>query len=222
MDKRAYYLNKDVANSYDRIRISTPSGQITHEHEIAAIRSVFKSTERLTELACGTGRLMRELTEDGWTITGVDQSDAMIEAAGAGLTIKRGDVFNLPLESASVDGAYCFRFTNHYADLGPFFKECSRVLRPRCGLLFDAMRWSLLRWNSQRWGGANFTISSMRLEQWLREAGLEVVWHRPLFLIGPYLISRLPLSAARALMGLSNYLPESCHAVSLWYAQKRA
>jgi len=221
MDKRTYYLKKDVAGSYDRIRISTPSGHLTHEREIAAIRSAFKSTDRLTELACGTGRLMRELTEAGWTITGIDQSDAMIEAAGPGLTIKKGDVFNLPLESASVDGAYCFRFTNHYADLGPFFKECARVLKRGGGLLFDAMRWSLLRWNSRRWGGANFTASSKRLEGWINEAGLELVWHRPLFLIGPYLVSRLPYPAARALMGLSDHLPESFHAVSLWYARKR-
>jgi SAM-dependent methyltransferase len=146
----------------------------------------------------------------------------MIAAAGAGLTILQGDVFNLPLESASMDGAYCFRFTNHYADLGPFFKECSRVLKPCGGLLFDAMRWSLLRWNSQRWGGSNFTVSATRLERWLDEAGLEAVWHRPLFPIGPYLISRLPYPAARALMGLSDRLPESCHAVSLWYVRKPA
>jgi SAM-dependent methyltransferase len=222
MDKRAYYLDKEVAGSYDRMRIASRSGKLTHDREIAAIRSVFSSRDRLTELACGTGRLMRELVQDGWTITGVDQSDAMIAAAGSGLTIKRGDVFNLPLESAGVDGVYCFRFTNHYSDLRPFFKECARVLKPGGRFLFDAMRWSFLRWDSRRWGGANFTVSSIRLKQSLEESRFEVVWHRPLFLIGPYLIGRLPYPAARALLALGDSLPESCHAVSLWYARKRA
>lgn len=220
MDKKEYYRDPEVARQYEPLRFSSPGGRLTHERELAAIRACFAPSERLLELACGTGRLLRALHGDGRPVVGVDQSPEMAAAGGAGPRIEIGDVFKLPFEDGAFDGAYCFRFTNHYADLRPFLRECARVLKPGGRLLFDAMRWSLLRWDLRRWGGANYPVSDARLTSWLAAEGFAVVRRGPLFAVGPYLIGSLPGPLARGVLTLGDRLPESLQAVSLWHVRK--
>lgn len=221
MNKLDYYRIQKVAQSYEQDRFSSPAGHLTHKRELAAIQSAFQSDEQLLELACGTGRLLREMHHAGRDVTGIEQSPAMVDAGEKGLRIVTGDVFHMPFKSGSFDGAYCFRFTNHYSDLAPFFQECSRILRPGGHLLFDVMHWSGLHWDSAKWGGANYPVKTDVLKEWLREADLEPIWHRSLFPIGPYWISRLPLNLARCLIKLGELFPERFQAISLWYVQKR-
>lgn len=64
----------------------------------------------LLELMCGTGRVLVPLAADGYTITGVDVSPAMLDIArghladaeaGANATLVEGDVRDLPLPTAA-------------------------------------------------------------------------------------------------------------------------
>ena len=222
MDKRRYYKDPSVAGAYEDTRFATAAGRMTHERELDAARAAFAPGEKLLELACGTGRLLRALRAEGRAVIGVDQSAAMLEAGAPGglADVHVGDVFALPFPDGAFDGAYCFRFTNHYADLSGFLRECSRVLRPGGRLVFDTMSWSPLLWDSERWGGRNHPVSSGRVRAWLTQAGFAVEEERPLFPIGPYLLGRLPLPLARAALACGALLPAGFSAVTAWRARR--
>ena len=222
MDKKAYYRDASVAAGYEAESFSAPAGRLTHEAELAVLRASFASGDRLLELACGTGRLLRALRQDGRSVAGVDQSPEMLRAGfPEGLVdLHVADVSSLPFPNASFDGAYSFRFTNHYADLRPLFKECRRVLRAGGRLVFDTMRWSPLLWDSPRWGGRNYPVGDRQVEAWLREAGHEVEKRGSLFPVGPYILGGLPLAAARPIMTLGSVLPHWTQAVGIWHARK--
>ncbi|MBI5241059.1 MAG: class I SAM-dependent methyltransferase [Elusimicrobia bacterium] len=223
MDKRAFYRDPRVAGSYEDRRSASPAGRLAQELELAAVRRAFGPREKVVELACGTGRLMRTLLGEGWDVRGIDQSPEMLAAGGgdAGGRLLVGDVFRLPLPDRAADGLFCFRFTNHYAELGGFFRECSRVLRPGGTLVCDSMRWSPLLWDSPRLGGRNHCAADRRIAAWLEEAGFAVESVEPLFPIGPYLLGRLPLALARLLLGGRGLIPARLQAVAVWLARRR-
>jgi len=221
VEKKGYYRRDDVAGSYDEIRFSSEGGRMTHEREIAVIKDSFKPGERVLEIGCGTARLLKALNAQGWDVMGMDQSVAMLRAGGLepGPKVLVGDVRQIPLPDASVDGIYTFRMTNHFADLRPVFAECKRVLKPGGKLLFDTMRWSFLIRDWAIWGGMNFPVSDETIRAWLAETGLELEKYRPLFPVGPYLIGRMPAFLGKLLMRAGNW-PASKHAVAYWRVRK--
>ncbi|MDD7941553.1 class I SAM-dependent methyltransferase [Actinomycetospora lutea] len=85
------------------------------------------------DAACGTGRWSAYLAGRGHTVTGVDQSSAMLARARAKLPDARfldGELTRLPLADASVDAAVCALALVHVEDLGVAIGELARVVRP--------------------------------------------------------------------------------------------
>ncbi|MFN2504037.1 MAG: ubiquinone/menaquinone biosynthesis methyltransferase [Acidimicrobiales bacterium] len=82
------------------------------------------------DIACGTGDLCRELTDQGYRAVGVDRSAGMLAAARTDSPLVRGDGLRLPMADASVDGIVCGFALRNFLSLGPFFAECARALRP--------------------------------------------------------------------------------------------
>ena len=222
MDKREYYKDPVVAGGYEAARFESPAGRLAHQAEVDALKRLFLPQERLLELACGTGRLLRSLRQEGWSVAGVDQSLPMLTAGfPSGLVdVRVGDVFDLPFPDGSFDGAYNFRFTNHYPDLRPLFSECRRVLRAGGHLVFDSMRWSPLLWDFKAWGGRNHPVCDRQVRAWLAESGFVVEEVRPLFPLSPYLLGSLPCSAARLILASGSLIPQRMQAVALWHARK--
>lgn len=222
MDKRAFYRDPETARRYEAVRFGTPAGRLTQELELAALRRAFRPEDKVVELACGTGRLLRALRSEGRDVWGVDQSREMLAAGGEEMRdrVAVADAFELSLPEAPFDGAYCLRFTNHFADLSGFFRSCARILRPGGRLVFDSMRWSLLAWDCAALGGRNHCPGDRRVSAWLAEAGFAVERVEPLFPVGPYLIGRLPLALARLLLRSRDLLPARLQAVALWHARK--
>ncbi|MDD5627721.1 MAG: hypothetical protein PHU21_01560, partial [Elusimicrobia bacterium] len=70
MDKRAYYRDPQVALRYEAARFGSPAGRLTQESELAALRGAFRPRDKIVELACGTGRLLRALRAEGWDVWG--------------------------------------------------------------------------------------------------------------------------------------------------------
>lgn len=104
--------------------------------------------QTIVDLGCGPGYYTRAFRERGATVIPVDNSEDELELGGAppeGYLL--GDAGNLPLESASVDGAYCSNMFEHTPSAEPIIDEVARVLKPG--------GWGYLSWTNwySPWGG---------------------------------------------------------------------
>ncbi len=82
------------------------------------------------DLACGTGDFSVDLANNGHRPIGVDLSFGMLAATRSGAPLVQGDLLDLPLADASVDGAVCGFALRNLVELPPFFDELHRVVRP--------------------------------------------------------------------------------------------
>jgi len=89
------------------------------------------------DLAAGTGDLCIDLREAGLTPISIDLSYGMLAADRSGAPRVQADILRLPLPDDSVDGVTCGFALRNLTDLGEFFHELARVVRPggRIGLL---------------------------------------------------------------------------------------
>lgn len=85
---------------------------------------------RVVDVACGTGDLCRELARLEYRVVGVDRSAGMLAAATVAGGLVRADALDLPVPTSGADGLVCGFALRNLVDLGSFFAECARVLRP--------------------------------------------------------------------------------------------
>jgi demethylmenaquinone methyltransferase / 2-methoxy-6-polyprenyl-1,4-benzoquinol methylase len=84
----------------------------------------------VADLAAGTGDLCRELERAGLEAVGFDLSAGMLAHARTRAPLVAADALSLPLRDSSIDGATCGFALRNFADLGAFFAELARVVRP--------------------------------------------------------------------------------------------
>jgi len=141
--KTGAWVAGETARAYDR----NTSSQVDYLHFVTG-EFIKELTRRVPvgssvlDLGCGTGVLTIALAELDYAVTGVDISSAMLDQirpkiAGRNVTLKQGDAFNLPFESASFDGAITRWVIPHFRDWPLILKEAGRVLRPGAFLVFD-------------------------------------------------------------------------------------
>jgi demethylmenaquinone methyltransferase/2-methoxy-6-polyprenyl-1,4-benzoquinol methylase len=82
------------------------------------------------DLACGTGDLCRELAGAGLRPVGMDLSFGMLAAARTTSPLAQADALRLPVPDGSVDGVTCGFALRNFRELGPFFDELGRAVRP--------------------------------------------------------------------------------------------
>lgn len=82
------------------------------------------------DLASGTGDFCRLLATAGHRPVGVDFSAGMLGAARTTAPLVQADVLRLPVPGAEVDGATCGFALRNVVDLGAFFRELGRAVRP--------------------------------------------------------------------------------------------
>ncbi|MEA2534656.1 MAG: demethylmenaquinone methyltransferase / 2-methoxy-6-polyprenyl,4-benzoquinol methylase [Actinomycetota bacterium] len=89
------------------------------------------------DLACGTGDFCNDLAAAALRAVGFDNSAGMLSAATTAAPLVLADALKLPVQDASADGITCGFALRNVADLGSFFGEVARVVRPggRIGLL---------------------------------------------------------------------------------------
>ena len=82
------------------------------------------------DLACGTGDLCRGLSGAGLAPIGMDLSFGMLAAARTDVPLVHADALRLPVADGAVDGVTCGFALRNFKELGPFFAELARVVRP--------------------------------------------------------------------------------------------
>ncbi|MBA3281828.1 MAG: ubiquinone/menaquinone biosynthesis methyltransferase [Acidimicrobiia bacterium] len=82
------------------------------------------------DLACGTGDFCKGLAGAGLRPVGMDLSYGMLAAARTEVPLVQGDALRLPVPDGSVDGVTCGFALRNFMELGPFFAELARAVRP--------------------------------------------------------------------------------------------
>jgi demethylmenaquinone methyltransferase/2-methoxy-6-polyprenyl-1,4-benzoquinol methylase len=82
------------------------------------------------DLAAGTGDFCRLLAAAGQRPIGVDFSAGMLAAARTTAPLVQADIVRLPVPDGSADGAVCGFALRNLVDLGAFFTELARAVRP--------------------------------------------------------------------------------------------
>lgn len=93
-------------------------------------RAGLQQSDRLLDLATGTGVVARAAAEITRTIVGADPSIGMLKAGRGKFARVQATSEALPLDDASFDFITIGFALRHFADLHAAFRECRRVLRP--------------------------------------------------------------------------------------------
>jgi demethylmenaquinone methyltransferase/2-methoxy-6-polyprenyl-1,4-benzoquinol methylase len=93
-------------------------------------RGGLRSSDRLLDLATGTGVVARAASATTRDIAAVDPSIGMLQAAPSTLTKVQATSEALPFADGSFDFITIGFALRHFADLDVAFRECRRVLRP--------------------------------------------------------------------------------------------
>jgi len=149
----------------------------------------------VADLACGTGDLCEALRRSGYRAVGFDFSLGMLEAAARArqgrVPLVAADVLRMPLADGSVDGATCGFALRNVVDLGAFFAEIARVVRP---------------------GGRIALLEASRPENPVMRAGHAVYFGRVVPVIGGLLSDR---EAYRYLPKSMAYLPPTAQTLAM-------
>lgn len=134
---RRHYRTVDVATGYDGWA-PTYEQSVLDEMDLALLDKLRKprwdTIGRAADLGCGTGRTAAWLRRHGITdIDGVDLSEGMLSRArerGNHTTLRRGDVRDTGLPSATYDLVIASLIDEHLPDLAPLYTEAHRLAAP--------------------------------------------------------------------------------------------
>ena len=220
MNKREFYSQSKIAQTYDELRFGGASGAWVNTREIDLALSLLPPFRQALDLGSGTGRLTRALAPRGKTI-GMDASSAMLAKAQennlGGLV--QGDAFTLPFAEASFDAVVALRLVFHFAEVDALLREITRIVEPRGVFVFDTYLWSPRAWlplGAVRWGSGVFAHRPALIEQSARQAGFQLARREFCFLFSPYIYRRLPLVAVHALAHIEPHLPARFRARVFW------
>jgi ArsR family transcriptional regulator len=122
----------DVAAEWDRVR-----GELFGEtSDLQLLPALLAPDVAVGDLGCGSGRLAATIAPYARSVVAVDSSPEMLDVARARLSgfgnvqIVQGRIEQLPLDSASLDGALVVHLLHHVQDPAVALAEVARVLRP--------------------------------------------------------------------------------------------
>ncbi|MGZ3548627.1 MAG: class I SAM-dependent methyltransferase [Vulcanimicrobiaceae bacterium] len=97
----------------------------------------------ILDVGIGTGRASLPLARAGYNVTGIDSSQAMLDkcrelANGTPISLRLGDVAQLPFEAASFDTIIALNAVAHFPHLEAILRDWRRVVRPGGRMVFDA------------------------------------------------------------------------------------
>jgi SAM-dependent methyltransferase len=120
---------------------SESTNSLKNAIEVSTIRRYTTGAD-VVDIGVGTGRAALPLVADGYRVTGIDSSQAMLDetrrlAAGAPIQLKVGDVAALPCADNEFDCAVALNVLVHFPNWRESLLEWRRVVRPGGRMIFD-------------------------------------------------------------------------------------
>ncbi|MEO8100836.1 MAG: methyltransferase domain-containing protein [Acidobacteriota bacterium] len=131
----------------------------------------------VADVGCGKGRFARIVKEryPSATVVALDLAEAMLHSVPQGIHRVAASMTQLPLATASVDGAYATESLEHAVDIEQAVAELARIVKPGGGIVIidkNAAAWGKLETPSwERWFG------QQQLEDMLRRHCSSVTSH---------------------------------------------
>ena len=114
----------DVANFYEKLVFPSRTS-----HAAYAALVPQQPGERIGDFGCGQSLFYEALRGYSPAPVFLDLSMAALRAMGQGARV-RGDLFHLPVQTASFDRIFCIGVAHHLPEPAPAVAEMARVLRP--------------------------------------------------------------------------------------------
>jgi ubiquinone/menaquinone biosynthesis C-methylase UbiE len=109
-------------------------GRLVHARLRTALAWLGDGPGQVLDAGMGGGRLVEALAGRGWTVTGTDVSEAMVELARRRIphlrdSLRVAPIEDLPFEGESFDAVTALGVVE-FADIRPALRELTRVLKP--------------------------------------------------------------------------------------------
>lgn len=130
-----------VASYAQRMHENRGTNRLKNHVELSLCRENITGT-RIIDVGIGTGRASLPLARDGYAITGVDVSHAMLdrcraEAGDAPVDLRLGELTQLPVEDESFDSLIALNVAVHFPNWREALIDWARVVKPGGRLVFD-------------------------------------------------------------------------------------
>lgn len=128
----------EQAKVYDENRFADQAGRKIHETELGQLLYAIKpiQMERSIEVGCGTGRLLIELLELGYSVDGLDASPEMLDklkeklrSKNNDITLLHGECGKIPCEANIYDFVYSIRLLNQTESSDYALRSISEMVR---------------------------------------------------------------------------------------------
>jgi SAM-dependent methyltransferase len=223
-EKTDAFKKEEVAASYEYRRFGREGGNYVNRREKdIVIGNLAKIKGRILDIACGTGRYMEEIIENGRSVIGLDSSMEMLKNAVKKRVIKgrlvQGDAFRLPFADEAFEGIIISRVFQHFKDPAPFLLEAKRVCRREGIIIFDTLKWSprlVHFWISKNDSRGIFRHTPAEIKSILRAAGLDLRHTSSCFVLSPGLYRFLRGPVVKLLHGIEKILPQKILVKDFW------
>lgn len=166
---------ESVAGDWEHIRKSYFDDRVTS----LAIEKLLPRNLTLADIGCGTGSLTLELARFARKVIGVDLSHEMLRRARVvakereldNVEFHRGDALHLPLETHSVDAAFCVMVLHFLADPQRAIGELCRITRPGGSVIVVDLVEHKQDWMREQMAHQWLGFERASIEKWLNGAG---------------------------------------------------
>lgn len=173
--KRSKSYFESVAGDWEHIRKSYFDDRVTS----LAIEKLLPRNLTLADIGCGTGSLTLELARFARKVIGVDLSHEMLRRARVvakerelhNVEFHRGDALHLPLETHSVDAAFCVMVLHFLADPQRAIGELCRITRPGGSVIVVDLVEHKQDWMREQMAHQWLGFERASIENWLNGAG---------------------------------------------------
>jgi len=173
--QRSQNYFESVAGDWERIRKSYFDDRVAS----LAIEKLLPRDLVLADVGCGTGSLTFELARFARRAIGVDLSGEMLRRARAiakerglgNVEFRHGDVLQLPLESQSVDAAFCVMVLHFLPDPARAIAGLCRIVRPGGAVILVDLVEHKQRWMREQMAHQWLGFDRRSIEGWFGAAG---------------------------------------------------